>query len=100
MLMMVHHPYNSSNGLHFNRIAKTTVSFSQISGILEASSNRSDWNKLDHKHWLVFKEVDYLRVEGGGTINGNGKIWWENSCKINKLLVSTFKSPLSIQPAN
>ncbi|XXG64147.1 hypothetical protein AAC387_Pa05g2177 [Persea americana] len=57
-----------------------------ISGTLEASSNRSDWNGQDQKHWLVFREIDNLRVEGHGTINGNGKIWWENSCKINKTL--------------
>lgn len=90
--MIMIHVINSSNGLDFNIIAKSLrqlLSFSQISGTLEASSDRSDWNGQDQKHWLVFREIDNLRVEGHGTINGNGKIWWENSCKINKTLVST-----------
>jgi hypothetical protein len=28
-----------------------------------------------------------FKVDGGGTINGNGKIWWKNSCKVNESLV-------------
>ncbi|GFY96227.1 polygalacturonase ADPG2-like protein [Actinidia rufa] len=57
----------------------------QIYGTIEASDDRSDYSK-DGKHWLVFDSVQNLRVEGGGTINGNGKIWWQNSCKTNKAL--------------
>ena len=37
--------------------------------------------------WLVFENVQNLAVQGGGTINGNGKTWWENSCKVNDDLV-------------
>ncbi|KAJ7976798.1 Polygalacturonase [Quillaja saponaria] len=57
----------------------------QILGTLEASSDRSDYSK-DSTEWLIFENIQTLSVEGGGTINGNGKIWWENSCKINKKL--------------
>lgn len=59
----------------------------QISGTIEASDDRSDYSQ-DGRHWLIFESVQNLLVEGGGTINGNGKIWWQNSCKINKALVS------------
>lgn len=54
-----------------------------------ASDDRSDYNE-DSRHWLLFQRVDNLLVEGhdGGIINGNGMIWWQNSCKINKNLVS------------
>ncbi|KAM7262446.1 hypothetical protein ACFE04_000129 [Oxalis oulophora] len=55
----------------------------KIYGTLEASNDRSDYNK-DSKHWLLFESIQNLRVEGGGTINGNGLIWWQNSCKVNK----------------
>ncbi|XVE61145.1 hypothetical protein DITRI_Ditri06bG0016500 [Diplodiscus trichospermus] len=55
----------------------------EIYGTIEASDDRSDYSE-DSGHWLVFDSVDNLVVEGGGTINGNGKIWWENSCKRNK----------------
>ena len=61
----------------------------QIYGTIEASDDRSDYSK-DGRHWLVFDSVQNLRVEGGGTINGNGKIWWQNSCKTNKALVSHY----------
>ncbi|KAK7336567.1 hypothetical protein VNO77_17112 [Canavalia gladiata] len=55
----------------------------QISGTLEASDDRSDYSE-DSRHWLVFDNIKKLFVYGGGTINGNGNIWWENSCKRNK----------------
>ncbi|KAK7396250.1 hypothetical protein VNO78_17121 [Psophocarpus tetragonolobus] len=55
----------------------------QISGTLEASDDPSDY-KEDSRHWLKFGSVKKLYVYGGGTINGNGKIWWEDSCKRSK----------------
>ncbi|CAI9761154.1 unnamed protein product [Fraxinus pennsylvanica] len=55
----------------------------QIAGTLVASDDRSDYSK-DGTHWLLFDSVQNLIVEGGGTINGNGNVWWKNSCKINK----------------
>uniref|UniRef100_A0A7N2M460 Polygalacturonase n=1 Tax=Quercus lobata TaxID=97700 RepID=A0A7N2M460_QUELO len=58
----------------------------QISGTLEASNDRSDYSQ-DGRHWLLFDSVQNLIVDGGGTINGNGKIWWQNSCKVNKALI-------------
>ncbi|KAK4836986.1 hypothetical protein QYF36_001901 [Acer negundo] len=63
----------------------------QIYGTIEASDDRSDYKK-DKSHWLVFDNVDNLMVQGGGsgTINGNGNIWWQHSCKIHKSLALTF----------
>ncbi|XP_039003410.1 polygalacturonase-like [Hibiscus syriacus] len=55
----------------------------QIYGCMEASDNMYDYME-DRRHWLVFDEVDNLLIQGGGYINGNGRIWWQNSCKINK----------------
>lgn len=54
----------------------TDVNF-QISGILEASDDPSDYEE-DSKHWLVFDKIDNLFVYGGGTLDGNDKIWWNN----------------------
>ncbi|KAJ9181100.1 hypothetical protein P3X46_009266 [Hevea brasiliensis] len=56
----------------------------RIYGTIEASDDRSDYEKDDRRHWLVFDQVQNLLVEGGGTIDGNGKIWWKNSCKVDK----------------
>ncbi|XP_052171795.1 polygalacturonase-like isoform X2 [Diospyros lotus] len=61
----------------------------QIYGTIEASANRADY-KEDGTHWLLFDSVQNLQVQGGGTIDGNGNTWWENSCKINKALALTF----------
>ncbi|KAI8026866.1 hypothetical protein LOK49_LG02G01442 [Camellia lanceoleosa] len=33
---------------------------------------------------LLFQNLRNFEAEGGGTINGNGKIWWKKSCKIDK----------------
>ncbi|KAG5043348.1 hypothetical protein JHK87_007263 [Glycine soja] len=61
----------------------------EISGTLEASDDPSDYED-DRRHWLVFDNVKKLFVYGGGTIDGNGKIWWKNSCKRNKKRALTF----------
>jgi polygalacturonase len=37
----------------------------------------------------VIQGVTGLTVTGGGSINGNGDIWWKNSCKTNKALPCT-----------
>ncbi|XP_059651024.1 polygalacturonase-like [Cornus florida] len=55
----------------------------KIYGTMKASNNVSDYEK-DRRYWLMFDNIKNFVVEGGGTIDGNGKIWWENSCKINK----------------
>ncbi|KAJ7972225.1 Polygalacturonase [Quillaja saponaria] len=71
----------------------------QISGTLIASNDRSDYSK-DSKYWLVFEDVQDLLVEGAGTIDGNGKIWWENSCKINKNHALTFQKSQNLTVRN
>ncbi|KAG1347623.1 Polygalacturonase [Cocos nucifera] len=67
----------------FSGPCKSDVSL-MIKGTIEASSDRSDWNGKNGRHWILFSGIQNLYVGGGGSINGNGKIWWQNSCKINK----------------
>ncbi|CAI9779455.1 unnamed protein product [Fraxinus pennsylvanica] len=38
----------------------------------------------DGRHWLIFDSVQDLMLQGGGIFNGNGNVWWKNSCKIDK----------------
>ncbi|XP_050283869.1 polygalacturonase [Quercus robur] len=57
----------------------------KVYGTIKASSHKSDYEK-DTLHWLVFENLQDFNIEGGGTINGNGRIWWESSCKINDKL--------------
>ncbi|CAF2112583.1 unnamed protein product [Brassica oleracea] len=68
----------------------------QILGTLSASTKRSDYNK-DKNHWLILEDVNNLSVDGGseGTVDGNGKIWWKNSCKIDRSKPCT-KAPTAL----
>ncbi|KAJ9685691.1 hypothetical protein PVL29_017646 [Vitis rotundifolia] len=54
----------------------------KILGTIKASEDPSDYAK-DRSRWLLFHNIKNFQVEGQGTIDGNGKIWWKNSCKIN-----------------
>ncbi|KAF8043993.1 hypothetical protein BT93_A2083 [Corymbia citriodora subsp. variegata] len=63
----------------------------QINGIIRASTDQSDYGE-DGRHWIMFDGVQNLVVQGGGTFDGNGLIWWQNSCKINKALALTFNN--------
>ncbi|XP_066383602.1 polygalacturonase-like [Miscanthus floridulus] len=64
---------------------KSNVTFT-VKGTLVASPNRADWSDKDRSHWIVFRSVNKLTVNGGGAIDGNGDKWWPHSCKINKAL--------------
>ncbi|CAL1353263.1 unnamed protein product [Linum trigynum] len=66
----------------------------EIAGTIQASGDRSDY-KEDTSHWLLFEGVQNLVVQGGGTIDGNGNVWWQNSCKVNKALPCT-KAPTAV----
>ncbi|CAD5326090.1 unnamed protein product [Arabidopsis thaliana] len=67
----------------------------QILGTLSASTKRSDYK--DKNHWLILEDVNNLSIDGGSTgiINGNGKTWWQNSCKIDKSKPCT-KAPTAL----
>ncbi|KAF6168359.1 hypothetical protein GIB67_018199, partial [Kingdonia uniflora] len=55
----------------------------QIYGTIEASDDLLDYSP-DYRRWLYFRNLDNFIVEGGGTIDGQGEIWWNNSCKTNR----------------
>nr|XP_011458024.1 PREDICTED: polygalacturonase-like isoform X2 [Fragaria vesca subsp. vesca] len=61
----------------------------QIYGTIEASGDRSVYSK-DLNHWIMFDNVKNLLVQGPGTINGNGQVWWKNSCKRKETKAVTF----------
>ncbi|OAY44803.1 polygalacturonase QRT2 [Manihot esculenta] len=68
--------------LTFSGPCRSDLSF-KIYGTIKASLKMRDYED-DRRHWIVFDNVQNLRVKGGGIINGNGRMWWRNSCKINK----------------
>ncbi|KAG8098667.1 hypothetical protein GUJ93_ZPchr0013g34655 [Zizania palustris] len=68
---------------------KSSITF-MVKGTLVASPDRSSWNENNRRHWIVVRGVDGLAVGGGGTIDGNGEVWWKNSCKFNRALALSF----------
>ncbi|KAK4841333.1 hypothetical protein QYF36_002804 [Acer negundo] len=74
--------------LRFSGPCKSSLTM-KIYGTIKASVRLSDYKK-DLDHWIVFENVNNFRVDGSGTIDGNGRIWWINSCKINENLAVTF----------
>ncbi|CAK9167668.1 unnamed protein product [Ilex paraguariensis] len=70
-----------------------------VHGTIKASPRRSDY-KESPRQWIVFEKMNNFIVEGGGTINGNGRPWWRNSCKINKSLAVTFDNCINLRVAN
>ncbi|XP_024163077.1 polygalacturonase [Rosa chinensis] len=67
----------------------------QIYGTIEASGDRSVYSK-DLNHWIMFDNVRNLLVQGPGTINGNGQIWWQNSCKRKQTKPCGTQAPTAV----
>ncbi|KAK9169881.1 hypothetical protein Syun_002021 [Stephania yunnanensis] len=84
--------------LKFSGPCKSIISL-RVYGTIEASTQISDYSK-DTSHWLVFQDLNNFTVTGGGTINGNGEIWWKNSCKIDKSRAMTFYQCNSLKVRN
>lgn len=66
-----------------------------IKGTLVAPRSRSAWSQKGTSRWILIQGVTGLTVSGGGTINGNGDVWWSNSCKVNRALPCT-KAPTAL----
>ncbi|XP_050386259.1 polygalacturonase [Argentina anserina] len=73
----------------FSGPCKSHVTF-KIYGTIKASPFLSHY-KRDRRHWIQFENLTNFRVEGASTgiINGNGRKWWESSCKVNESLPCT-----------
>ncbi|KAM6570411.1 hypothetical protein CsatB_018396 [Cannabis sativa] len=55
----------------------------EILGTIVASNEQSDYGEYGSR-WLIFDNVKNLLVQGGGTLDGYGDIWWNKPCKMNK----------------
>lgn len=58
-----------------------------VYGTIMAWSDMSAYEE-DRRFWIQFVGIKNFKVDGAGkgTIDGNGKIWWQHSCKINSNL--------------
>ncbi|KAK1282211.1 hypothetical protein QJS10_CPB22g01344 [Acorus calamus] len=73
----------------FSGPCKSSIT-AKISGTIVAPKDRSIWGSNKY-HWIRFDKVYNLKFQGGGTFNGNGHVWWSNSCKINKSALTFYK---------
>ncbi|XP_073157517.1 polygalacturonase-like [Henckelia pumila] len=91
--------------VNFPGPCKSPVSM-EIQGTIKATSEMYDTPK---RLWIKFEDVADMNVFGGGTIDGNGEIWWKNSCKIKKTkpcqtqsapTAMTFKNSVNLKMTN
>ncbi|KAI5655623.1 hypothetical protein M9H77_32810 [Catharanthus roseus] len=55
-----------------------------LNGDIFASKNLGDYEK-NRRYWIIFKNIQDLTLNGGGgTIDGNGQVWWPKHCKRDK----------------
>ncbi|KAL0333907.1 UNVERIFIED_CONTAM: Polygalacturonase QRT2 [Sesamum angustifolium] len=64
----------------------------KISGRIMAPESPSSWDGGDASQWLGFKNVNGLKVDGFGLIDGQGKAWWDQSCRYHPQLALKFVS--------
>ncbi|KAL0315637.1 UNVERIFIED_CONTAM: Polygalacturonase QRT2 [Sesamum radiatum] len=57
-----------------------------------APESPSSWDGGDASQWLGFKNVNGLKVDGFGLIDGQGKAWWDQSCRYHPQLALKFVS--------
>lgn len=81
-------PQSFNLDVNFPHLISFVIYTNQIQGTILASPKISDWNGKNRKEWIEFNGINNLNVEGGGTIDGNGKVWWKKSCKVDKSRVS------------
>ncbi|CAD5184918.1 unnamed protein product [Musa acuminata subsp. malaccensis] len=67
---------------------------------LEASRNQKDWGGRNSRHWILLSNIENVTVRGGGTINGNGKIWWRGFCKVDASMALSFNSCKNLRVEN
>ncbi|CAA2967915.1 polygalacturonase QRT2 [Olea europaea subsp. europaea] len=70
------------NPINFTGPCKSAIKL-EIRGTIEAFPDTSLYEK-SQRRWIFFEKVRNFEVYGGGTINGNGQVWWKISCKVKK----------------
>ncbi|KAL2514537.1 Polygalacturonase QRT2 [Forsythia ovata] len=69
----------------------------EIKGTIKAFSELYEDTE---RFWIKFQKLRNFEVRGGGTIDGNGEIWWKNSCKIKKSSAMTFENCMNLKVNN
>ncbi|KAE9621498.1 putative polygalacturonase [Lupinus albus] len=82
----------------FSGPCKPNTAF-KVYGTIKAWPHMSAYEK-DRRLWIMFDNVSNFAVDSGGVIDGNGRKWWQNSCKVNKSLAVTFSQCNNLNVTN
>ncbi|KAG8363606.1 hypothetical protein BUALT_Bualt19G0039900 [Buddleja alternifolia] len=66
--------------INFTGPCKSPISM-EIQGTIKSFSQMYDFPR---RLWIKFEDVSSMDIFGGGTIDGNGGVWWDNSCRRKK----------------
>lgn len=55
-----------------------------MKGTIVAPDDPKDWDPKYPSTWLSFSNLNGVRFQGGGVIDGSGSKWWAASCKIDR----------------
>ncbi|CAL4894663.1 unnamed protein product [Urochloa decumbens] len=69
-----------------------------ISGNIVGPESPYDWGSADRGQWLHFRNVEDLKVTGGGIIDGRGQQWWaaQSACAENKNCTAQPAAPKAV----
>ncbi|XP_002974127.2 polygalacturonase [Selaginella moellendorffii] len=68
----------------------------RIEGNIHAP-DASSWSNSNSAPWIQIKNLEGLKVEATGTLDGNGASWWSRACKPTAGSTSCRKAPTSIE---
>ncbi|KAJ0075087.1 hypothetical protein Patl1_34487 [Pistacia atlantica] len=68
----------------------------RLSGIVKAPDDLHACQASERGKWLVFNGVSGLNISGFGLIDGNGKRWSDNSCKLKPIEGCTTLAPTAV----
>ncbi|XP_056694777.1 probable polygalacturonase At3g15720 [Spinacia oleracea] len=67
------------NSIKFKGPCKSPDIHFQIEGDIVAHNDISEWENCEDNTWIYFAYIDNLFVQGQGSIDGRGSIWWKNA---------------------
>ncbi|XP_042484565.1 probable polygalacturonase At1g80170 [Macadamia integrifolia] len=68
----------------------------KIHGNIKAPNSPSAWNGMDSSRWIWFDGINGLTISGPGLIDGQGSLWWKQSCRYNNSPGCTSLAPTAL----
>ncbi|KAJ4707899.1 putative Pectin lyase-like superfamily protein [Melia azedarach] len=94
----------------FRGPCKSTSVHVQVAGNIVAPNSTASWKDCNTKCWLCTYDVEGLSMDGSGTIDGRGSIWWSsqalyfhncNNFQMNGItLINSPKNHITINGCN